>query len=631
MSKLKTAGAVKRFAWEVVLTVRSPFLFQGLANALMGVDAVQLRDEKGQPIIPADQVRGVLREAVGWVVEAGATALGKKDLEAIFGPALDRGAADRAPDLDRQHREQNRPERSALIFGDLAATSMRRGDGRNFEPLPAAAAEWTRVAIDDETGAAKPGHLQIIEQVAPFGAEVEFRGRITAFLADAKATEFKKAVTLALQLIPAIGAFKSAGFGEVIAARSRIGGGERVLALTLPTAPALQNGDTRRTFRVTFDRPLLVDATWVADNAYEGNTIVPGAVIKGALARRLTLAGEDPEGGAFAAALSELHISHGFPETEDGRPSGRALPLSLVAVKGGNEEEDQAEATYFVGDALAVPYERGAMIDGKAAWFVPDWKEGMREAAFAVLGRPRWDEPERLPRTHTAIDDGVAEDEKLFTTIARSTLRPGHWSLPGESRGWLLTIDGGRVQDKARLAILFALLEQGLDGIGKTGAHATLTRIGEQPAPEAQCVHGRADHYAVVIETPALMLDPRQLGASVRQQYETYFKTHLGADLVNFFASQRLAGRYLATRRRFYGDFYYPFVLTEPGSVFFLRISSADLARLSDALRFGLPPIGGKIDWKACPFVPANGFGAITADYLSTEAMAALLKRLDHA
>jgi hypothetical protein len=248
------------------------------------------------------------------------------------------------------------------------------------------------------------------------------------------------------------------------------------------------------------------------------------------------------------------------------------------------------------------------MIRGKAGVFQSDWKPAAFGLAAQMLGYAAFDEPAKLPRTHTAIGPGsVAEDQQLFTTIARSV----------RGRQWLVAIDGSKA--------LIDLLAAGLDGVGKTSATATFTRVAHPACRQPQSVHRHSDQFAIVLQTPALMLDPKG-HADVRAQYASYFRTVCPeAKLLNFYAAQRLAGRYLATRRRPYGSTYYPFIMTDPGAVFLLQAEAGKDAplreRLAELMRTGLPvPVlkdAAPLDWRNCPFVPENGFGEIRADHLS--------------
>lgn len=405
--------------------------------------------------------------------------------------------------------------------------------------------------------------------------------------------------------------------------------------MTLPKLPPVH--EERRAYWVTFDRPFLVDARRIADNVLLGAAIIPGGAFKGALAERLKHYGQNPEDGPYAAALSALRFCHAFPENKDGQPSGAQTPLSLVQLKDGDN--------HVFGDALGVPYGKGARIkkiESRAPLFRPDWKDDVLDPALLELGYPAYDDPEHLPRTHTAIKTDIAETERLYTTVARSPRRPRCWSdkpdKPSEPRRWLLVVDGGEVADKAKLACLFALLEKGLEPIGRTEARAEFMRSEARLAvpPEPEPLHNAANRFAIVLKTPALIADPLGDG-DTRKQYESYFEQVCpGASLVNFFASQRWAGRYLAVRRRPYGKAYYPFALTEEGSVFLIEAANGQIdsvrKTLSRLARCGLPlPALEKADplnWRNCPFVPENGFGEITADYLSVQRDAKRLERV---
>lgn len=579
--------SLKRCEIDIALTVRSPFLFQGLANGLMGIDTAQLRDEEGRPVIPADQVRGVLLEAMTDLAAAAPTLATADDIRQLFGQGSIEAKAGTGGVI-----EYDRPERSELIFADLVA------DG-----LDCSVGETTRVQIDEETGAVKTGHMQVIELVAPLRREVTFKGSFVAFLKRGSSKRQIDAIVAALATVSSIGAFKSAGFGE-ITKHSLTVGAEQDLAL-----PAATSAPLRQSYLVSFDRPILVDAKWVADNAVSGAAIVPGAAFKGALAERLRRAGIDPESDPrFAKPLAAMRVSHAFPVTDAGDLLLESLPLSLVALKREGEG-------FAFGDALKVPYGRGATIDGEAALFSTDWKDETFSDAAKALGRVGGDPPSELPRTHTAIGPkGIAEDQRLFTTIARST----------RGRKWLLTVDGGG--DSPEYQQLVALLEGGLDGIGRTGARATLLPVTQPVAwPQPKCVASHPDLFVVVLRTPAMMTDPLAAG-DAKTQYERYFElTCPDAMLENFYAAQRLAGRYLATRRRPYGATYYPFVLTEPGSTFLIKAKPGKTKSVSEKLaqlmRSGLPVVAlsraAPLSWRNCPFVPENGFGDITVDHMS--------------
>jgi hypothetical protein len=599
-----------RIVFGVTLWVRSPFLFRGLSARNFGVDSSQLRDENNRPIIPGDQFRGVLREALCDLAAVGA-GIGEPDIDDLFG---------RASHNEGKDDTSNDPLRGKLLVSDLTAIGMVRDPDRGTEEGLGVATETTRIEIDDDLGAARQGMLQVVELVAPFGAAVRFSGEIVAFCPEKTADDLARLLNKAVKLVSAIGAFKSPGFGEVIAERSTIVRAGEPRTLALP--PRARNLSDFLTLRVRFDRPFLVDAEWIAGNAFRGSAVVPGSVFKGALARRLDLAELKSSEGDVGRALSQLSVSHAFPESKTpGTRGGLPLPLSLVAA-------EEAHRLH-VGDALHVPPGKGAMILDQPAIFRTDWKQAWyeREELHGALRRPEVREPCWIARTHTAIQNGIAKDEALFTSIACSA----------KDSAWLVDIDRGAITDPAVQEcaglLLTMLLEDGLDNIGKTGARAFFEHVADTP-PYPEPIEGHANRYAIVLATPALMLDPATVfGVTLHDAYAAYWKTVLGgATLHSFYAAQQLTGGYLARRRRLYGgDTYFPFLLTEAGSIF--EIESDNPAELKRLWRYGLPPVHlsnvrAPVDWAHCPYLRENGYGRIFAHL--TAGQEALLRDVRH-
>lgn len=603
-----TATAFTRVELDVSLTVASPFLFRGLAGRLFGLDAAALRDEEGRPIIPADQLRGCLRDAFEDLAAAGTGITGDDILDLFGRPSPDERGAGAA----------NVPARGGLLVSDLTAKGLDAS-----RPL-----ETTRVEIDDDTGAVDEGKMQVLELAAPFGQDVAFEGTATLFVPVGEEALWERRLGQAVALISSIGAVKTAGFGEVVA-----GAVKRRQAARASVPAAAAGAPVRRRYRVTFDRPLLVDAEWVADNAMQGSAIVPGAVFKGALAQALIYAGEMPETGRFSESLANLSIGHAFPEINDTKEPGLLpLPLSLVTVEG--KPLDGRDDGF--GDALLCPDGQGALMrdkDGveRPALFPGDWKEVWFGNASAALGRASVDVP-LIPRTHTAIGHaGVAADQALFTTLARSVRRArSKTDRTWVDRSWIVDVacDGSA----ASLSLL-ARFEQGLDGIGKTGAHAHFESLGDAPDDDLREIAGHSGEYAVMLVTPAHLLDARRMvtetngipewAVPVEAAYCSYWAQALpDAKLESFFARQTYTGGYLARRRRAYGDkHYHPFLLTEAGSVFRLsQVRGAVLERLRELCRSGLPPstVGGAdATWRNCPYVRESGYGRIAANHLS--------------
>lgn len=624
-----------RLDLPLTLAVRSPFLFRGLQARFVGVDVAHLRNEEGLPVIPADQAKGVFRQALGWLEDVGAFPSGR--IVELFGRSSGGGGED---DEEREATGANDPERGRIVFSDLVARTLHRDPDRapaNAEAiLPSTVTgETTRIEIDDALGSVKTGALQVIELVAPFGAVVTFEGEVSIFAPADEAENWRRRLLQALQLIPSIGAMKSPGWGEIVQSMSSIGSA-LITPLALPTESGPDVGERIR-LRVTFDRPLLVDAQKISGNAVEGRTVVPGAVFKGALHRRLQLAGEPIDEEPWRTVLSEMVFGHAFPETDDGETCAD-LPLPLTLVHAGSREI----AADILGDAAFVPLDRGALIDGRPAKFPTDWKPPVFSSARAQLKLPESDIP-RLARTHTAIraETGTADEGKLFTTLARSVRRKILEKRPDGSetptwldRSWMLEIDLGRVADDKRpIARRFvrALLTGGLDGIGRTGARATFRSLGSAPIPRPTPVLGRTDVHAVVLDTPALLLDAvAECGSgtwrrSPAEAYEAYWRSALGdpaLELVGFQADQVWKGGYIARRRRLW-ETYHPFLLTLEGSVFILKTGATD--RLAGIARWGLPPplleSGVRVTWENCPYVRENGYGRVRFHLSDTDTM----------
>lgn len=579
-----------RIVYELSLAIRSPFMFEGQVNDRLGIDSTFIRGENGEAIIPAPQVKGVLRDALEHLAAA-TTLMTTSEIDALFGTAS-------ASDAD----EQDRPSRGVAYFDDLSATSQRE------------TSSITRIAIDDETGVVKTGHLQVVELAAPLGATETFTGRLVIrYGKGLDEAKIEKALNAAIRLIPSIGAYKSAGFGEVVASECSLKRKTIAELGLIKTSSAL-----RTVLDVTFDRPILVDTVRQTDNSFSSSTTVPGAAFKGALAERLKLAGDDPEkrDGKFHDALGRLRVSHARPIIDDRKGSvalaDQPIPQSLFYVK--------TDEGYLVADAIAASGPaKGILFKGitTAPQQVATAKDSVQDDFRDALGLPAI--YGKLVRTHVGINEDAdgkrielskrsftAADEKLYSTSM----------VPVRGRTWRLTVDGSRIEDQALAAQLLSAFSEDMDGIGRTAATASFTEV--KAADKITVPDGPT--VDILLLTPAVLFDPVE-GEHVTQKslealYTGYFETMLGANLVNYFARPVFAGQYPAVRRRPYGKAYYPFIQTKPGAVFRLSLPN-EKSRLAieDALRFGLPvpPLGGKATtWQICPFMPENGYGEIT-------------------
>lgn len=567
---------MNRIILSIDLTVRSPFLFSGISAAPFGMDACALRNGSGELLIPQDQVRGVLRHALEEVrLTTGGKAFAQTDVATLFGEAsTDPTKLD--PEIDNlASASANIPLRGRLLFDDLVAAAP---------DAPYEVGRAVRVEINPETRAAKEGHLMMVELAAPSGVDVAFKGRVILFATNDEAKTWLSALAAATSYVSAIGAMKTAGFGEVV---DFVVSEVRRAALTPDNMPPVAAERCR--YKLTIDRPFLVDSRRDADNVYIGSEIIPGAALKGLLARKLELCGKMPEKDEW---LTKLAFSHAKPEG-----AGGVLPLSLVAANG------------KIGDALETPLGKGVMIGDFPARFQIDWKSDEKERAKELFAGAPTLNLDRDVRTHVAI-------EQEFGSAAESMLYVTNAVVPYD-HSWIVDVDYSGVTDDAARARLRAMLESGLDGLGRTGASISLKPCDERTnATGVKPVHWQKDAYAVILDSDAIMVSPEDEKAPFVAYAEYWRRVCPEAELLNFYASQRLAGGYVALRGYEQDVGYRPFWLTESGSVFLL---AGDIeSRLTELVRGGLPApqVDGKeLDWRRCIYQPENGYGKIRVDY----------------
>ena len=566
---------MKKLVFEVKIAIRGPYIFAGLTAANFGVDTSALRDEDrpagedgpGPALIPGDHVRGHLR--------AGFEMLGG-DVKRWFGKHSDK-KGDNDSDI-------NMPEPGNLQFSDLTASEAQ------------SSLAYTRVSIDDSTGAAKAGALQVIELAAPLNAVSVFTGKIVAFAKPDGKDALLKQLNQALKLTVAMGGVKSAGFGEVVHEQSSIG---FVEALDCFPGRAGAAGADRVAFDVTFDRPVLTNGEWLAGNVLRGGRIIPGGVIKGTLARAIAMAGVMDDG--MGKALAAMVFSHCF--LVDGKD--RSLPLSVVKQADTGRLGDVLKEHCRKDDGAGKHESKAPLIGGQAPVFQMDWKsDGIPEPGIA--------------RGHTQIgDQGTAEDEHMFVTIAQ----------PVRGRTWRFVIDRNGADQRA-FGQVVAALEAGLHGVGHTHAAAQFERL--KGETDIRCdgpleVDGR-DCWPVMLETPAVMTNPQNT-ASAADQYEACFRCAIGkpVELLCHYASRRPAGGYQAMRFKPFGKgVFQPFELTEAGSVFLLAgVKREDIEQLCRrGVAAFMPGLSKPLTWRNCPFVAENGYGEVSVNSARHELLA---------
>lgn len=615
--------------WRVTLTVQGPILSRSTAIGDFGVDAPVFRSADGRPAIAGSHVRGKLRQAV-------------EELEAAEKEARD----------DNKARLPGSPLLPGVkrLFGKEAAGSkddhspLEVGGGRGLihvgdfhaDESGEKEATRTRIAIDANSGCADDGAFQTLETPYGSGAPVRFAGRLIALVDGEQADEIANVLRRAFLWIPQLGGARTIGFG-------------RLLDVTMedanrpvPALPAAVNPAGERVgVALRLLEPFCIAVAPTEQNLYVGGSVIPGGVIKGALANQLRaeLKSRDWSGKSLDDDLAEPHLrtlrlwfdrlrfTHALPSPAEKATRPRRWPLSLAFSRSGR-----------VLDAALLPTDDVPVAEDHAVLFAPDWKGKHYAEVDEAFG---WSEPATQLRLRTAIasDRRSADPERLF---AYEVVVP-------DRHVWLGDIDLADVVAEDRAVVLQELLDltRGLVcGVGKTDAPAEM-EFGA-PVRPAMAENERplkpidGDTYVLTLQTAALLCTGEDLlpkgkftpaADRLRGAYaETFLKLSAQRlELVTYFARQRLAGgeflmhRYQKGRRHHYQ----PWLLTEPGSVFVLKLRKrterkAAEETLRDWLRRGLPlpasvrrelrAKGGEDDaalWDRCPFIRQNGYGEV--------------------
>ena len=157
------------------------------------------RDSLGLPFVPGRLLKGLLRDALERCEAFGHAAPGSADV--LFGGRADRNPAS-AP-----------PQPGALRVADARLPEPVRAWLRGTEAASfrqALARELFAVAVDEATGGARDGRPRGMEVIVPLVLEVELRPVEGQPLPSA----WQDAITLALPLVGAVGAYRTRGLGR---------------------------------------------------------------------------------------------------------------------------------------------------------------------------------------------------------------------------------------------------------------------------------------------------------------------------------------------------------------------------------------------------------------------------------
>lgn len=597
--------------FRLKLTLAAPCLSQAAGAMALGVDAAMQRYD-GKPAFNGSQIRGNLRHLLAYFVDelGGYGGLTHKDIKHWFGP---------------EEGTEAETQRAALTF-DWAWTQdeVRDASGNSAQDMR------YRITLDDD-GSVKPGHLQVIEAPYPVGAQVSFCGSILARIdPDAPRdahnnrdaiTHLRHWLTKAAQALPAIGAFKGAGFGRVLAAE--LTGGEALTASAHPAKgkPNKKWAKERIGIVLRPDRPfhLAVDVPHQPQNnrrLYPAQ--IPGAAIKALMARAWN---DNPSTDADLNerfAFNQLVVTNALAAASGRVGRHPTLPLSLALV----DQDPPGTKARLVDLALCrTPCLIRGGNDWKAPRFLPDWKEReLSDVEQQAHGNKLAPEVSAILSVRTAInrDSKVSDEGRLFA-LEVTEHKDHRWCADID----LALVEEGRREDVVRN--LKELLSKPLYGLGKTAAtlHVELQIKGPCTIPNEPAVR---DPLILSLRSPARMLpDELDLSAinddqTLHALYDAYFR-QCSDDMLRLshcFAQQEMVGGEFYRVHHLHARDYRPVWLSRAGSVFVLSIDAdADLTSLKALLRewtrAGLPPHGNPSawDWKENPFLRQNGFGEI--------------------
>lgn len=631
----------------IQLTLQGPILTASSATGGYSVDAVMARNQAGHPMLAYSLVQGRLRESLMELTEHAAD-LDQSHIFDWLGPDVIKGAGE--DDLDA-HRTRRAPIIvSDFICGDGAGVTRNHANN-----------QAVRIQMDHERGSVKTGALQVLESSFAPGEKVTFTGEITLPLYDAdQASHIVTWMCRGMAWIKNFGALRNIGFGKLIGVKVL---GTRTVGIASDETKAISqcvyqclNEIDQRSANNRIDQtayievedtsasvsdeiagmleleievrdPFCIPRLRPGDNQFISETIINGRVMKGAMARAINnLRGAPPaapileeDRSPWATLLrhyGEIRFLPAFPTRPNNTGRPIVTPFSIVHVTRLSKDEPNqwVDVALTDGPILLEP-------DHLAPTFSTDWKVGQAPDWFG------WAAPQsRELRVRTAIDPCYrrSRDEHLF---AYEMIRP-------EGMVWRGRIDFNRV-DRALWATLKqqfnAICEKSTMYIGKSRARAKYSVLESGPSNvncTSSLTHIGDDHlWVITLQSPMLMLSPEQNATSrkeLQRAYQEYFDSVSSHwDLIRYFAKQRLAGGYIGRRYMGRHGVYYPFLLTEEGSVFVLRAKAGAEARAQQYIAAwhaeGLPlPPWATEDYGAgfedIPFRPQEGYGEIAVN-----------------
>ena len=326
----------------------------------------------------------------------------------------------------------------------------------------------------------------------------------------------------------------------------------------------------------------------------------------------------------IAKYFSHIHFTHAFPSPafQDKRPI--VIPFSTIYT----ENQDYRDVALL--DKINITKN-----NNKAPLYQIDWKDDLQ-----LKKKFGWEVCSTVNRTRTSIEKRrrTAKENQLYTfqyispyskSIKNSDLSPGRII-------WISNIILPVEHTNEIASELFEVMNIAWNYLGKRNSRFKFHIKEGKAIPKITSKDDKVllDNIAIItLQSDALMFDEyvNQFPINLLEIYQKYWSdaTKKTCRLVNLFARQKMVGRYYGIRfKKLHNNNYYPFILTEAGSVFILEAN--DVTAAANVLRElrdnGLPlpnDIQLKISqlniedidtWKICPFVKENGYGEIVVN-----------------
>ena len=244
-----------------------------------------------------------------------------------------------------------------------------------------------RIEIDQATGSTAGRMLAMLEAPFGYGQPVAFQGAVEFIADDDEAKAIAAALDQAFRWVPAFGALRTVGFGRTHCVK------------IIPVAcPKRSRGSvpqkTSLAVRLRLDRPLCLVGRKHSGNHFESLETIPGAVLKGAVARLiLELSGlkDDrfldpaatyPRWPSLCKHFEVIRFAEARPMAAAATHRPVEPPLSIVT-------SPTIKCSYFDVALGSGPM----LIGGAAPAFVPDWKDEdfglVRECVRLAVLAPR--------------------------------------------------------------------------------------------------------------------------------------------------------------------------------------------------------------------------------------------------